>query len=102
MGIAAHRSFSHLCLRTVVEVESRQARDRYIFRMCGPRSMRARSVSPDNVRKPVRGARPFFGTSLALFGEITATNGTIDQSNFNNYQLTRMNPRSAARPMCRL
>jgi CO/xanthine dehydrogenase Mo-binding subunit len=32
-----------------------------------------------------------FGTSLALFSEITATNGVIDQSNFNNYPITRMN-----------
>jgi isoquinoline 1-oxidoreductase beta subunit len=47
-------------------------------------------VSPDNVRNQFEGAA-VFGTSLALFGEITATNGAIDQSNFNNYQLTRMN-----------
>ena len=47
-------------------------------------------VSPDNIRNQFEGAA-VFGTSLALFGEITATNGAIDQSNFNNYQITRMN-----------
>ncbi len=47
-------------------------------------------VSPDNVRNQFEGAA-VFGTSLALFGEITATNGIIDQSNFNNYPITRMN-----------
>jgi len=26
------------------------------------------------------------GTSLAFYGEITATNGVIDQSNFDSYQ----------------
>ena len=45
---------------------------------------------PRQCSQPVRG-RSVFGTSLALFGEITATNGAIDQSNFNNYQITRMN-----------
>ena len=47
-------------------------------------------VSPDNIRNQFEGAA-VFGTSLALFGEITATNGAIDQSNFNNYQIARMN-----------
>ena len=52
--------------------------------------MRGLIVSPDNIRNQFEGAA-VFGTSLALFGEITATNGAIDQSNFNNYQITRMN-----------
>jgi isoquinoline 1-oxidoreductase beta subunit len=47
-------------------------------------------VSPDNIRNQFEGAASF-GTSLALFSEITATNGAIDQGNFNNYLLTRMN-----------
>jgi isoquinoline 1-oxidoreductase beta subunit len=47
-------------------------------------------VSPDNIRNQVEGAA-VFGTSLALFSDITATNGAIDQSNFDNYQIARMN-----------
>jgi isoquinoline 1-oxidoreductase beta subunit len=31
------------------------------------------------------------GTSIALYGEITATNGVIDQSNFDSFQVARMN-----------
>ena len=31
------------------------------------------------------------GTSLAFYGAITATNGVIDQSNFNNFPMARMN-----------
>jgi isoquinoline 1-oxidoreductase beta subunit len=42
------------------------------------------------VRYQVVGAS-VFATSLALFGEITATNGAVEQSNFNNYQIARMN-----------
>jgi isoquinoline 1-oxidoreductase beta subunit len=47
-------------------------------------------VSPDNIRNQFEGAA-VFGTSLALFGEITATNGAIDQSNFHNYRIAGMN-----------
>jgi len=31
------------------------------------------------------------GTSIAFYGEITATNGVIDQSNFDTYPVARMN-----------
>jgi len=31
-----------------------------------------------------------FGASLALLGEITATDGRIDQSNFHNYPVARI------------
>jgi len=46
-------------------------------------------VSPDNVRNQFQGAA-VFGTSLALFSEITATHGVIDQGNFDSYQIARM------------
>jgi len=31
------------------------------------------------------------GTSIAFYGEITATNGVIDQSNYDTFQVARMN-----------
>jgi isoquinoline 1-oxidoreductase subunit beta len=31
------------------------------------------------------------GTSLAFYGEITASNGVIDQSNFDGFPVARMN-----------
>ena len=46
-------------------------------------------VAPDNVRNQIEGAANF-GASLALLGEITVANGVVSQSNFNDYQLVRM------------
>jgi isoquinoline 1-oxidoreductase beta subunit len=42
------------------------------------------------VRSQFQGAA-VFGTSIARYGEITASNGVIDQSNFNDYPVARMN-----------
>ena len=47
-------------------------------------------VHPDRVRAQFEGAA-VFGTSLALFGEITATDGAIDQGNFDDYPVARIN-----------
>jgi isoquinoline 1-oxidoreductase beta subunit len=88
MGIAAHRSFLTY-VATVVEVEV-DARGLVHIPGVWTAVDAGTVVSPDNVRNQFEGAA-VFGTSLALFGEITATNGVIDQSNFNNYQLARMN-----------
>jgi len=88
MGIAAHRSFLTY-VATVVEVEVDSKGQVHIPNVWTALDA-GTVVSPDNVRNQFEGAA-VFGTSLALFGEITATNGTIDQSNFNNYQLARMN-----------
>ncbi len=88
MGIAAHRSFLTY-VATVVEVEVDSKGQVHIPNVWTALDA-GTIVSPDNVRNQFEGAA-VFGTSLALFGEITATNGAIDQSNFNNYQLARMN-----------
>ena len=88
LGIAAHRSFLTY-VATVVEVEvdhSGQVHIPNVWTAVDAGTI----VSPDNIRNQFEGAA-VFGTSLALFGEITATNGAIDQSNFNNFQITRMN-----------
>jgi isoquinoline 1-oxidoreductase beta subunit len=88
LGIAAHRSFLTY-VATVVEVEvdgKGQVHIPNVWTAVDAGTV----VSPDNVRNQFEGAA-VFGTSLALFGEITATNGAIDQSNFNNYLVARMN-----------
>jgi isoquinoline 1-oxidoreductase subunit beta len=88
MGIAAHRSFLTY-VATVVEVEvdnKGQVQIPNVWTAVDAGTV----VSPDNVRYQIEGAA-VFATSLALFGEITATNGAVQQSNFNNYQITRMN-----------
>ena len=88
MGIAAHRSFLTYVANVVeVEVDSRgQIHIPNVWTAVDAGTV----VSPDNVRNQFEGAA-VFGTSLALYGEITATNGVIDQSNFNNFQVARMN-----------
>ena len=87
MGIAAHRSFlTYVATVVEVEVDSRgQIHIPNVWTTVDAGTI----VSPDNIRNQFEGAA-VFGTSLALFGEITATNGVIDQSNFNNFQVARM------------
>jgi isoquinoline 1-oxidoreductase beta subunit len=88
LGIAAHRSFlTYVATVVEVEVDSRgQVHIPNVWTAVDAGTV----VSPDNVRYQIEGAA-VFGASLALFGEITATNGAINQSNFNNYQIARMN-----------
>jgi len=87
-GIAAHRSFLTY-VATVVEVEV-DGRGQVHIPNVWTAMDAGTVVSPDNVRNQVQGAA-VFGTSLALFSEITARRGIIEQSNFHNYQLARMN-----------
>jgi isoquinoline 1-oxidoreductase beta subunit len=88
LGIAAHRSFlTYVASVVEVEVDSRgQVHIPAVWTAVDAGTV----VSPDNVRNQFEGAA-VFGTSLALFSEITATHGVIDQSNFHNFQIARMN-----------
>jgi isoquinoline 1-oxidoreductase beta subunit len=87
LGIAVHRSFLTY-VAAVVEVEVDKGKIRI------PRVDIAidtgKVIHPDRVRAQLEGAS-VFGTSIALLGEITAANGRIQQSNFNNYPVARMN-----------
>ncbi len=47
-------------------------------------------VNPTTVKQQFEGAA-VMGTSIAFYGEITATNGAIDQSNFDGFRIARMN-----------
>ena len=88
LGIAAHRSFLTY-VATVVEVEVDNKGQVHIPNVWTAVDA-GTVVAPDNVRNQFEGAASF-GASLALFGEITATNGVIDQNNFHNYPIARMN-----------
>jgi isoquinoline 1-oxidoreductase beta subunit len=88
LGIAAHRSFLSY-IATVVEVAVSPTGKISIPRVDTAVDA-GMIVSPDRVRSQFEGAA-VFGASLALMGEITATAGKIDQSNFNNYPVLRMN-----------
>jgi isoquinoline 1-oxidoreductase subunit beta len=47
-------------------------------------------VNPDTVRAQIEGAI-IFGITAALYGEITLKNGRVEQTNFDTYQVLRMN-----------
>jgi isoquinoline 1-oxidoreductase beta subunit len=86
-GIAAHRSFLTY-VATVVEVEvdgTGQVRIPNVWTALDTGTVVAR----DNIRNQFEGAASF-GASLALLSEITVTNGVVNQGNFNDYQLVRM------------
>jgi len=86
-GIAAHRSFLSY-IASVVEVEVDKNGKVTIPNVwtvadCGT------VVNPDRVVSQFEGAA-VFGTSVAMLGEISAANGRIQQSNFNDYQVARL------------
>jgi isoquinoline 1-oxidoreductase beta subunit len=88
LGIAAHRSFLSY-IATVVEVAVGPDGKISIPRVDTVVDA-GMIVNPDRVRSQFEGAA-VFGASLTLMGEITATNGKIDQSNYNNYPVARIN-----------
>ncbi len=88
VGVAMHRSFLTY-VATVVQVHLDEAGQVQIKRV--DTALDAGTVvNPETVRQQFEGAA-VMGTSLAFYGEITATNGVIDQSNFDSYQMARMN-----------
>jgi isoquinoline 1-oxidoreductase beta subunit len=88
LGIAAHRSFLSY-IATVVEVAVGPDGKISIPRVDTVVDA-GMIVNPDRVRSQFEGAA-VFGASLTLMGEITATNGKIDQSNYHNYPVARIN-----------
>ena len=88
MGIAVHRSF-FTYVATVVEVE---VDDQGAIRIPHVTTAVDAGIvaNPEMVRQQFEGAA-VFGTSIARTGEITATSGAVDQSNFYDYQVARMN-----------
>jgi isoquinoline 1-oxidoreductase beta subunit len=87
-GIAAHRSFLTY-VASVVEVEVDRNGQISIPNVWSAVDA-GTVVAPDNIRNQFEGAAAF-GASLALLSEITVTNGIVNQSNFSDYELVRMN-----------
>lgn len=85
-GIAAHWSFASYAA-AVVEVAIKDGQMTIprvdIALDCG------QAVNPERVRAQLEGA-VIQGVGLATIGEITFTNGRIDQSNFDGYELLRI------------
>src|SRR6202158_5027025 len=88
VGIAAHRSFLTY-VATVVEVEVNDQGEVRIPRVDTVLDA-GLVVNPEATRAQFEGA-VVFGTSVARSGQITATKGAIDQSNFQDYTVARIN-----------
>ncbi|MEK6301275.1 MAG: molybdopterin cofactor-binding domain-containing protein [Acidobacteriota bacterium] len=88
LGIAAHWSFLTY-VAAVVEVEV-DASGKVRIPRVDLAVDAGRVISPDRVKAQFEGAS-VFGTGIALMNEITASGGAINQSNFHDYQVARMN-----------
>ncbi len=86
-GFAAHWSFLSY-IAAVVEVKV-DAQGRLTIPRVDMAVDTGKIIHPDRVRAQFEGAT-VFGTGLALMGEITAKDGRIQQSNFNNFPVARM------------
>jgi len=87
-GIAVHESFGSF-IAQVAEVSVSADGNVHVHRVvcavdCG------QVVNPDTVAAQMEGGI-VFGLSAALYGTITLKDGHIEQSNFHNYPLLRMN-----------
>ena len=88
LGIAAHWSFlTYVAAVVEVEVDGtgrvRIPRVDYVVDA-------GRVINPDRVKAQFEGAA-VFGASIALMNEITASGGVVQQSNFHDYQVARIN-----------
>jgi isoquinoline 1-oxidoreductase subunit beta len=88
MGIAFHRSFLTYAA-SVVQIHLNDA-GRVVIDRVDTALDAGTVVNPEMVRNQFEGAA-VMGTSIAFFGEITAKDGVIQQSNFDGFPLARMN-----------
>ncbi len=87
LGIAVHRSFlTYVAAVVEVEVNGSEIRIPRVDIAVDP----GRVINPDRVKSQFEGAA-VFGTSIALMSQITAADGRIRQSNFDGYQVARIN-----------
>ncbi len=87
LGIAAHWSF-YSYVAAVVEVEV-DAKGKIRIPRVDLAVDAGRVINPDRVKSQFEGAA-VFGASIALMGEVTAVNGGIQQSNFHDYPVARI------------
>ncbi|MCK9604908.1 MAG: xanthine dehydrogenase family protein molybdopterin-binding subunit [Methylomonas sp.] len=87
LGLAAHYSFVTyvaVVAEVAVDEEGKLSIPRIDIAVdCGPQ------VNPERIRSQLEGAC-IMGVSLAVLGEISFKNGAVQQDNFHNYQLTRI------------
>lgn len=86
-GVAVHESFGSVVAQVAeVKLEDGVPRvGRVVTAIdCGV------AVSPDQIAAQMEGGT-CYGLSAALFGEVTLTDGQVDQSNFDRYRVLRIN-----------
>jgi isoquinoline 1-oxidoreductase beta subunit len=86
-GVAVHESFGSVVAQVAeVKLVNGQPRvGRVVTAIdCGV------AVSPDQIAAQMEGGT-CYGLSAALYGEVTLTDGAVDQSNFDTYRVLRMN-----------
>ncbi len=87
IGVAIHYSFySYVASIVEVSVNDNKVKVENIYQVldCGM------YVNKDNVINQMEGAA-IFGMSIAMYNKISTKNGAVEQSNFHDYQMTRMN-----------
>jgi isoquinoline 1-oxidoreductase beta subunit len=87
-GIAAQVSFASF-IATVCEAEVDDNGDVKIHRMVSVVDTGI-AVNPDTIIAQLQGGL-IFGLTAALYGEITIAKGRVQQSNFNDYRMLRIN-----------
>jgi isoquinoline 1-oxidoreductase beta subunit len=86
-GIAVHESFGSVCAHVAeVSLQDKQIRVHKVTSVidCGT------AVNPLTIEAQVQSAM-VYGLTAALYGEITLKDGRVDQSNFGDYPLLRLN-----------
>jgi isoquinoline 1-oxidoreductase beta subunit len=85
-GLAVHHSFEST-VAMVAEVSLKHGKPRAHRFTCAVDC--GRTVNPDTVEAQVQGAVGF-GLTAALYGAITLENGRVQQSNFHDYRMLRI------------
>jgi isoquinoline 1-oxidoreductase beta subunit len=86
-GVAVHESFGSVVAQVAeVKLENGVPRvGRVVTAIdCGV------AISPDQIAAQMEGGS-CYGLSAALFGEVTLTDGQVDQTNFDGYRVLRIN-----------
>jgi isoquinoline 1-oxidoreductase beta subunit len=87
-GVCVQPSFGSF-IATVVEAEV-DAHGEVLLRRITTAADVGTLVNPDSVEAQLQGGL-VFGLTAALYGEITIKNGRVEQSNFNDYRMLRIN-----------
>jgi isoquinoline 1-oxidoreductase beta subunit len=86
-GIAVHASFGSWCAQ-VAEVSVSDGRPRVHRVVCAIDCGRA--INPETIRAQMESGI-VFGLTAALYGQITLKEGRVEQSNFHDYPVLRLN-----------